>query len=149
MNILHHPVARLTALASAVTVPVASALRRRLVVPTDTPPAVPVIVITDAGDDGSVPLAGLDVDALVADGELGYVDTTSRTELTARGLLGTTHQYRSAVELAARSADLAAELERRRAATVDALTDVLAVEHRAMQARAAFLADLDALGRAA
>lgn len=148
MNILHHPAARLTALASAVTAPVASALRRRLVVRTDdTPPAVPV-VITDTGDDWAAPLGDLDVDALVAGGELGYVDTTSHAELTAHGLLGTTRP-RSAAELAARSADLAAELERRRIATVDALTDVLIVEHQAMQARAAFLADLDALGRAA
>ena len=147
MNILHHPAARLTALASAVTAPVTSALRRRPVVLTDTPPAIPVI--TAAGDDWSTPLDGLDVDALVANAELGYVDTTSHAELTARGLLGTTQPSRSAAAIAARSADLAAELERRRAATVDALTDVLAVEHRAMQARAAFLDDLDALGRAA
>ena len=145
MNILHHPAARLAAFASGVTAPVASVLRRRPVVLTDeTPPAV----ITDRGDDWPVPLAGLDVDALVANGELGYIDTASRAELTARGLLGV-GQHPTIAASAARAADLAAELERRRAATVDALTDVLTIENRAVQARAAFLADLDALGRAA
>ena len=147
MNILHHPAARLAAFASGVTAPVASVLRRRPVVLTDETPPAPVI--TDGGDDWPVPLAGLDVDALVADGELGYVDTTSRADLTARGLLGTAQRYPAIAGSVTRAADLAAELERRRAATVEALTDVLAVEHRAMQARAPFLADLDALGRAA
>jgi hypothetical protein len=145
VNILHHPAARLAAFASVVTAPVASVQRRRPVVLTDeTPPPAPVIT-----DDWSAPLAGLDVDALVASGELGYIDTASPAELTTRGLVDGAGQHRTIAASAARAADLAAELERRRAATVEALTDVLAVEHRAMQARAPFLADLDALGRAA
>lgn len=130
MTILHHFPARLAALASAVT-------RRQPV----TPPA-------DTRTVRPAPLAGVDVDALVARGELGYVDTASPAELAARGLFGTTTAP-TIMASAARAADLAAELERRTAATTDALAGVLAVEQRAAQARAAFLADLDALGRAA
>jgi hypothetical protein len=134
VNILSHPAARL-----------ARVLYRhpRVVLVDEINPPQPVTVPPMQRID-------LDVDALVASGELGYVDTTSRAELAARGLLGDRPGPRPTVTARAeRAADLAAELERRTALTVDAITDLITVEHRAMQARAAFLADLDALGRAA